>query len=258
MSDQRDSGRGSRTRISRIALLGFAVAVLAAIAMMAAALGYRLGLWSFRFALLTLTDYAAYAAFAGGAISLIGLGRSLPSNLPGVVVSVIGIVVGGYSCHTIYQQWVTVKSVPFIHDITTDTVNPPAFIAVVAAREAEGANPHDYAGETIARQQQCGYPELEPFIADAEPATAYDRALDVANSMDWEIVAADRALGRIEATDTSTWYGFKDDIVIRVLAVEGATGSRVDVRSLSRVGRSDVGVNAARIRTYLDALDESL
>ena len=258
MSDQRDSGRGSQTRISRIALLGFAVAVLAALAMMAAALGYRLGIWSFRFALLTLTDYAAYAAFAGGAISLIGLGRSLPGNLPSMVVSVIGVVVGGYSCHTIYQQWVTVKSVPFIHDITTDTVNPPAFIAVVAAREAEGANPHDYAGETVARQQECGYPNLKPLAVDAEPATAYDRALDVANSMDWEIVAADRALGRIEATDTSTWYGFKDDIVVRVVAEEAGTGSRVDVRSLSRVGRSDVGVNAARIRTYLDALDESL
>ena len=258
MSDQRDSGRGSQTRISRIALLGFAVAVLAALAMMAAALGYRLGIWSFRFALLTLTDYAAYAAFAGGAISLIGLGRSLPGNLPGMVVSVIGVVVGGYSCHTIYQQWVTVKSVPFIHDITTDTVNPPAFIAIVAAREAEGANPHDYAGETVARQQECGYPNLKPLAVDAEPATAYDRALDVANSMDWEIVAADRALGRIEATDTSTWYGFKDDIVVRVVAEEAGTGSRVDVRSLSRVGRSDVGVNAARIRTYLDALDESL
>ena len=258
MSDQRDSGRGSRTRISRIALLGFAVAVLAAIAMMAAALGYRLGLWSFRFALLTLTDYAAYAAFAGGAISLIGLGRSLPRNLPGVVVSVIGIVVGGYSCHTIYQQWVTVKSVPFIHDITTDTVNPPAFIAVVAAREADGANPHDYAGETVARQQECGYPDLTSLLADADPATTYDRALEVAEGMEWEIVAADRALGRIEATDTSTWYGFKDDIVIRVLAADSGPGSRVDVRSLSRVGRSDVGINAARIRAYLDALDESL
>ena len=258
MSDQRDSGRGSQTRISRIALLGFAVAVLAALAMIAAAFGYRLGIWSFRFALLTLTDYAAYAAFAGGAISLIGLGRSLPGNLPGMVVSVIGVVVGGYSCHTIYQQWVTVKSVPFIHDITTDTVNPPAFIAVVAAREAEGANPHDYAGETVARQQECGYPNLKPLVVDAEPATAYDRALDVANGMEWEIVATDRALGRIEATDTSTWYGFKDDIVIRVLADESGTRSRVDMRSLSRVGRSDVGVNAARIRTYLDALDESL
>lgn len=258
MSEQRETISSGRAPISRIALLGFGVAILAAVVMMAAAFGYRLGLWSFGFALLTLTDYAAYAAFAGGAISLVGLGRSLPGSVPGMVLSVIGVVVGGYSCHTIYQQWVTVKSVPFIHDITTDTVNPPAFIAVVAAREAEGANPHDYAGEPVARQQECGYPDLTSLLVEADPPTAYDRALEVAESMEWEIVAADRALGRIEATDTSTWYGFKDDIVIRVLATDGDTGSRVDVRSLSRVGRSDVGVNAARIRAYLDALDRSI
>ena len=258
MSEQRETISSSRAPISRIALLGFGVAILAAVVMMAAALGYRLGLWSYGFALLTLTDYAAYAAFAGGAISLVGLGRSLPGSVPGVVLSVIGVVVGGYSCHTIYQQWVTVKSVPFIHDITTDTVNPPAFIAVVAAREAEGANPHDYAGEPVARQQECGYPDLTSLLAETDPEAAYDRALEVAESMEWEIVAADRALGRIEATDTSTWYGFKDDIVIRVLAADGDAGSRVDVRSLSRVGRSDVGVNAARIRAYLDALDKSI
>ncbi len=258
MSEQRETNSSGRAPISRIALLGFGVAILAAVVMMAAAFGYRLGLWSFGFALLTLTDYAAYAAFAGGAISLVGLGRSLPGRVPGMVLSVIGVVVGGYSCHTIYQQWVTVKSVPFIHDITTDTVNPPAFIAVVAAREAEGANPHDYAGEPVARQQECGYPDLTSLLAGADPATAYDRALEVAESMEWEIVAADRALGRIEATDTSTWYGFKDDIVVRVLAADGDAGSRVDVRSLSRVGRSDVGVNAARIRAYLNALDKLL
>ena len=258
MSEQRETIASGRAPISRIALLGFGVAILAVVVMMAAALGYRLGLWSVGFALLTLTEYAAYAAFAGGAISLIGLGRSLPGNVPGMALSVIGVVVGGYSCHTIYQQWITVKSVPFIHDITTDTVNPPAFIAVVAAREAEGANPHDYAGEPLARQQECGYPDLTSLLAEADPATAYDRALEVAESMDWEIVAADRALGRIEATDTSTWYGFRDDIVVRVLAADDDAGSRVDVRSLSRVGRSDVGINAARIRAYLDALDKSI
>ena len=258
MSDPRETRSGARAPISRIALLGFAVAVLAAVVMMAAALGYRLGLWSFRFALLTLTDYAAYAAFAGGAISLVGLGRSLPRSMPGMVLSVIGVAVGGYSCHTIYQQWITVKSVPFIHDITTDTVDPPAFVAVVAAREAAGANPHDYAGEAVARQQECGYPDLTALLAEADPETAYDRALEVAERMEWEIVAADRALGRIEATDTSTWYGFKDDIVVRVLAADGDAGSRIDMRSLSRVGRSDVGVNAARIRAYLGALEEAL
>ena len=224
MSEQQHTRLLGGVHVSRIVLVGFGVAILAAAVIMAAAFGYRLGLWSYRFALLTLTDYAAYAAFAGGAISLVGFGRSLPSSWAGMVLSAVGIVVGGYSCHTIYQQWVTVKSVPFIHDITTNTDNPPAFIAVVAAREEEGANPHDYAGEAAARQQECGYPDLKTFVADAEPATAYDRALETAESMGWEIVATDRALGRIEATDTSTWYGFKDDIVIRVSRTKAVRG----------------------------------
>ena len=68
--------------------------------------------------------------------------------------------------------------------------------------------------------------------------------------MGWEIVASDPAAGRIEATDTTFWFGFKDDVVVRVAAAPD--GSRVDVRSLSRVGLSDVGTNAARIRKYLD------
>jgi uncharacterized protein (DUF1499 family) len=76
--------------------------------------------------------------------------------------------------------------------------------------------------------------------------------LAAARAQGWEIVAAVPAEGRIEATDTTRFFGFKDDIVIRVKA-EGA-GSRVDVRSLSRVGKSDVGKNASRIRAYLIAL----
>ena len=73
--------------------------------------------------------------------------------------------------------------------------------------------------------------------------------------MGWDLVASDPASGRIEATDTTFWFGFKDDIVIRVAAAPG--GSRVDIRSLSRVGVSDVGTNAARIRKYLTALRSS-
>ena len=125
MSEQQHTGQSGGVHVSRIVLVGLGLAILAAVAMMAAAFGYRLGLWSYRFALLTLTEYAAYAAFAGGAISLVGFGRSLPSGWAGMVLSVIGVIVGCYSGHTIYQQWVTVKSVPFIHDITTDTDNPP-------------------------------------------------------------------------------------------------------------------------------------
>jgi uncharacterized protein (DUF1499 family) len=89
----------------------------------------------------------------------------------------------------------------------------------------------------------------------AAPNQAFDRALATARAMGWEIIASDPTAGRIEATDTTLWFGFKDDVVVRVEAAPG--GSRVDVRSLSRVGLSDVGTNAARIEKYLTALGEA-
>ncbi|MGZ4877228.1 MAG: DUF1499 domain-containing protein, partial [Candidatus Angelobacter sp.] len=84
---------------------------------------------------------------------------------------------------------------------------------------------------------------------DVPPAQAFDRAAAAAHGMKWEMVATDPAQGRIEATATTFWFGFKDDIVVRIAA--DGNGSRVDVRSLSRIGKSDVGANARRVRDYL-------
>ena len=70
--------------------------------------------------------------------------------------------------------------------------------------------------------------------------------------LDWEIVAADTAAGKIEATDTSRVFRFVDDIAVRIRA--GSSGARVDVRSKSRVGKGDMGANTARIRQLRDAL----
>jgi uncharacterized protein (DUF1499 family) len=85
------------------------------------------------------------------------------------------------------------------------------------------------------------------------PARAFDRALDAARGLGWEIVGVEPAEGRIEATDTTFWFGFKDDVVVRIRP-EGSR-SRIDVRSLSRVGRSDVGANARRIRRFVERLE---
>jgi uncharacterized protein (DUF1499 family) len=93
---------------------------------------------------------------------------------------------------------------------------------------------------------------MAPLTIDEPPERAFLRALEAARDMGWEIVDSDPARGRIEATDTTPWYGFKDDVVVRVRA-EGS-GSRIDVRSVSRVGRSDVGTNARRIEDYLEKL----
>jgi uncharacterized protein (DUF1499 family) len=84
------------------------------------------------------------------------------------------------------------------------------------------------------------------------PPQAFDRALASVREMGWDLVAADAAAGRIEATDTTFWFGFKDDVVIRVRPADG--GSRIDVRSVSRIGVGDAGTNAKRIGAYLDAL----
>ena len=140
---------------------------------------------------------------------------------------------------------------PPIHDITTDTENPPAFVAAVALN-APGRTDYDPA---VAEQQRAAYPDLAPAMLPVAPADAFDLALAVVREMGWELLAADAGALRIEATDRSFWFGFADDVVARVTA-DGETGSRVDVRSLSRVGGGDLGVNARRVRAFVAALGE--
>jgi uncharacterized protein (DUF1499 family) len=141
--------------------------------------------------------------------------------------------------------------VPPIHDITTDTEQPPQFQAVLPLR-ADAPNPAEYGGAEIAGQQRQGYPDIAPLALEQPSAEAFRRALEAARGMGWDIVAADSVAGRIEATATTAWFGFKDDVVVRI--TPAGSGSRVDVRSVSRVGKSDVGANAERIREFLGRL----
>ena len=134
-----------------------------------------------------------------------------------------------------------------INDITTDLEDPPRFEAVLAVRPPN-ANPTEYGGEAVAARQREAHPEVRPIESELPPDEAFRRALEVAEDMGWEVVAEDAGGGIIEAVDTTTFFRFKDDIVIRVRP--GARGSRVDLRSLSRVGRSDLGKNAARISEF--------
>jgi uncharacterized protein (DUF1499 family) len=141
------------------------------------------------------------------------------------------------------------RSVPPIHDISTDTEDPPQFVAVLPLR-ANAPNPPHYAGQDTAHEQRKAYPDIQPLVLAVPTQVAFNRARDVAQSLGWQIMGADAGAGRIEATATTLWFGFKDDVVIRVLP-QGTTGSRIDVRSKSRVGRSDAGANALRIREFL-------
>jgi uncharacterized protein (DUF1499 family) len=139
-----------------------------------------------------------------------------------------------------------------IHDITTDPADPPRFEQLARLRPRD-ANPLEYTREK-AEAQRAAYPEVEPLVIRASPPAAFERALTVAGDLGWEIVAMDRPEGRIEATHSTFWMGFTDDIVVRIRPV--SDGSRVDIRSVSRVGIGDAGKNAARIRSFLERMAE--
>ena len=141
-----------------------------------------------------------------------------------------------------------------IHDISTDTADPPQFVEVAKLR-TENENPAEYAGAETAAIQKEAYPDLQPLILLDPRTFVFNTALQVAEDMGWEIVGTDMEAGRIEAVATTSFVGFKDDVVIRVRARSAET--IVDVRSKSRIGRGDMGVNAERVRSYLAALKEA-
>jgi len=144
-----------------------------------------------------------------------------------------------------------VRTLPWIHDISTDTENPPAFVAILTERAA-APNSAEYGGPGVAKRQRAAYPDVEPLRLSLAPSAVFDGALKIARDLGWKIIDADPTAGRIEASDQTFWYGFIDDIVVRVSPAAG--GSRVDIRSVSRVGQSDLGANARRIRRFLSGL----
>lgn len=228
-----------------------AVALVSALLLLCSGIGVRLGLWHFRtgFTLLRWTVYLGVAAAILSVVLLVAL--SIRGGR-GRGVLVLALLLGLGAAYLPYSQLQKARSLPPIHDITTDVVEPPPFVAVLPLR-AGASNKAEYGGEEIAAKQKAGYPDIQPLHLDAAPAEAFPKALAAAKAMGWEIVAENAGEGRIEATATTFWFGFKDDVVLR-LRPDG-TGTRVDMRSVSRVGGSDVGANAARIRAFFARLN---
>ncbi len=140
-------------------------------------------------------------------------------------------------------------STPRIHDITTDPVNPPELRA--AARERRHwHNPVQYEGKRIATLQQTGYPDIQPLQVQLSLEQAYVRARAVVEQFGWQILDEDPDTGTIEAVAITRLFRFRDDVVIRIS--RQPEGSRVDIRSASRLGISDLGANARRIRTFME------
>jgi uncharacterized protein (DUF1499 family) len=147
---------------------------------------------------------------------------------------------------------------PRLHDITTDPIDPPKYEALARLRAGEGANPAAYAGLYAAEQQQIAYPDIEPVNVDITPQRAYDIVLDLVNKRRWRVVDArppqpPRREGHIEAVARTPIMGFRDDVVVRVVA--DGEGARVDVRSSSRYFSHDIGANAARIARLIEDIN---
>ena len=232
-------------RVARWASWG---AAAGSAAVLAAPLGYRIGVAPLGLAFLSLAVGVLLIAVSAGVLGARMGRRTGRRDRTAWAALAAAVAVGAVPMTTL----VSGRGAPPIHDITTDTEDPPAFVAAVALNTPGRT---DYEGPALAERQRSAYPDLRAAVLPVAPADAFRGALGVVQRMGWELLATDPDTLRIEATDRSFWFGFHDDVVIRITAA-GDSGSRVDVRSLSRVGVGDLGVNARRVREFLDALNE--
>ncbi|MDQ2962138.1 MAG: DUF1499 domain-containing protein [Pseudomonadota bacterium] len=234
-----------------IAVVGCIAAVFALLLVAGSGPAYRLRLIDLTDAF-TLLRWGAWMGLGAVLVTLTGAWITRPgAGKRGFALALVGATMGAVAFGVPFAMLLSAKAAPPIHDITTDTANPPRFVAMIPLRQG-APNSVEYPGEALSRQQRVAYPDIRPATIAEPPDAAFTRALKAASDVGWQIVAAVPGEWRIEATDTTIWFGFKDDIVIRVTPTAG--GSLIDVRSVSRLGEGDLGKNAARIRAYLRRL----
>ena len=265
---------------SKFASLALTVSLLVPVWFIVAALGVKFGLWPWRLGLgVLIVQWGPRVMIAAAVIAVVALiavlirrpRRGWQAALIALLIPIVGFA---------YMGWVRSQSadIPPIHDIATDIVDPPVPSArLLALRTTDKANPvldmtaplttaAAYQGPRFARfgDQSLGqvghqaYPAVRTMEAAVTPAAAFAAASKAARDMGWTTVTEDEASGVIEATAETFWFGFKDDVIIRVSATADGTGSRIDVRSISRVGLSDLGANAKRIEAWLARVSDEL
>lgn len=228
--------------VSRMAVIGLVLALGAAAAMLAGGLGHRAGWWHFTSGL-KLAEWGVYGALLALVVSLVAAvltwpaaarKRGFPLALVGVLATLPVIATAAYWVHA-------ARTYPMINDISTDLDEPPVFWDM--------PNPTDHPGEAFAVKQRAAYPDIVPLTLAAPAPQVFEHARALVRERGWSVVAENEADLRIEATEKSRLFGFVDEVVLRI--AETPDGTRVDMRSRSRLGRSDLGVNAARIRAFL-------
>ena len=242
-----------------------ALTILIPLFFLISTLGVKFGLWDWKVGLglnFKFTPILLPALVLSGLVGL--LLSALIQPRKGFLVSGLALIIG--AAGLIHGAGVkkTADSLPYIHDITTDTQDVPKFTqAILAERvKVEDVNTVDYVGKkdkpdgtlvSVLQSQAKAYADIRPLILEDDTAVIFGQAKAAIKQMGWDLKSESLEAGILEATDTTFWYGFKDDVVIRIRLAEGG-GSVLDIRSTSRVGRSDIGANAARIRKFLNLM----
>lgn len=240
------------TKISGWVVTGFAIAVICGLAFVLSGPGNKMGWWNFMtgFKILGISVLGLVVALI---LCIAGLVISLKHASPGgTTMSIIGILIPFIIIGVLVNTMIKAKNIPIINDITTDTINPPQFVKILDMRK-DSPVPAIYPGPETAAKQIKAFPDIKTLNLNMPTDSAFDNALAAAQKLGWIIVDQDKAAGRIEATDTTKWFGFKDDIVIRITK-SGTVASSVDIRSVSRVGKGDMGTNVKRITAFLKAM----
>lgn len=185
-------------------------------------------------------------------ISIVGMFTSRKAAYSGQSLAWVGRILGLLAASPVLITLFTAADVPPIHDISTDLENPPVFKAIQNVRTAEH-NPLDRKNPpNLKAMQQKAYPDLKSMLINKPVNQVFDQAEALVRASGWQLVVASKAEGRIEATAMTPIMQFKDDVVIRIR--EQGAGTIVDMRSVSRVGTSDLGANAARVKAFLTEL----
>jgi fatty-acyl-CoA synthase len=269
--------RMKTTLLVRTALL---LSLLTPIYFMAAALGVKFGLWHWRVGLGTLiVEWGPRLLGAAAALAVIALIAALIRRpRRGVWLALFALLIPAVGLGYLYQVRARSETIPPIHDVATQVEDPPSFSPrIMAQRTASGANPvhpltatlssieayqtprfADRANRTVGELGKEAYPNLRPLTVAATPRRLFEVLAKEARERGWTIVTSDPASGRLEATAETFWFGFKDDVAIRVRRAPSPGRFIVDARSTSRVGLSDLGANAARLTDYLADVEQEL
>lgn len=234
----------------RLARMSFIAACVAALCIAASGALHRFAGLDLDAAIAVLR----YGFYVGAGAIALGLATIVPTRpgerRRGFLAALLAIVIGGMAIWQPAMWFLNARSLPSINDVSTDTANPPPLVQTLEMRR-DAVTPPAYNKE-FAALQRAGYPDLGPIVLKLPPAEAFKRVDKVAMAMNWEVVARAPTEGRLEAVASTMWFGFHDDIVVRIRA-EGS-GSRIDIRSKSRIGQSDLGANADRIREFTTRL----